>query len=238
MTAMASPDAACRQVPVIRLTLTFRFCRWLVWLINRVFFRARWYCVERVPTQGGLLLVANHQSYLDSPLIGCAIRQRRLAYLARAGLFRFRPLGWLLSTFHCVPISEQGGDVAAMRTVIALLQAGNAVLIFPEGSRTPTGAMMDFKRGVGLVLRKARCPVVPVAVEGAYRAWPRHRRLPVLFRHRIGAIYGHPIPYEDLMAGGADAALDRLQAEVAALRCQLCSLLGMPVPEDGSSSHA
>lgn len=222
-------------MPVIRLTLAFRFCRWLAWLINRVFFRARWYYVERVPTQGGLLLVANHQSYLDPPLIGSAIRPRRLAYLGRAGLFRSRFLGWLLSTFNCVPVSEQGGDVAAMRTVIALLQAGNAVLIFPEGSRTPTGAMMDFKRGVGLVLRKARCPVLPVAVEGPYRAWPRHRSLPVLFRHRVAAIYGHPIPYEELMAEGTDAALDRLKAEVAALRCELCSLLGVPTPEEGPS---
>lgn len=227
---MSASPSETTSAPVIHDNMWYLSWRRLAWLVNRVFFRARWYHIERVPVQGALLLVANHQSFLDPPLVGCAIRSRQLAYLARAGLFKFKPLGRLLSSVNSIPISESGGDVAAVRTVISLLQAGNAVLIFPEGSRSPTGVMQDFKRGAALVVRKSRCPVLPVAVEGPFRAWPRNRKFPVLFRHRIAAIYGHPIPHDELMAEGADAALDRLRAEVVALHNELCAILDMPVP--------
>ncbi|MCL4222459.1 MAG: 1-acyl-sn-glycerol-3-phosphate acyltransferase [Phycisphaerales bacterium] len=216
--------AADDTLPVIRNTRYYRFCRRLVWLVNLVFFRARWLHVDRVPLTGPLLIVANHVSFLDPPLIGCAIRARALAYLARSGLFRFKPLGMLLRSFNSVPVAESGGDVAAMRTVIALLQAGNAVLIFPEGSRSPDGNLHEFKRGVALILRKALCPVLPVAVDGPFRAWPRHRRFPILLRHRVAAIYGHPIPHDELLACGPDAALERLHAEVARLLAELQEL--------------
>lgn len=192
-----------------------------MWLVSRIFFRARWLHVDRVPVAGPLLIVANHESFIDPPLIGCAIAKRELAYLARSGLFKSKPLGLLLRSFNCVPVSESGGDVAAMRTVISLLHAGNAVLIFPEGSRSPNGQMQEFKRGVALILRKAPCPVMPVAVEGPFRAWPRHRKFPTLFRHRVATNYGQPIPSDQLMASGPDAALERLHAEVARLKAEL-----------------
>lgn len=211
--------------PVIDNTLVYRFWRRLVWLINRVGFRARWFHVERVPTTGPVLLVANHESFLDPPLVGCAIRKRQLAYLARAGLFKFKPLGWMLASFNSIPVSESGGDVAAMRTVIALLEAGNAVLVFPEGSRSPDGTMKEFKRGAALIIRKSRCPVVPVAVEGCFEAWPRGRSLPVPFLHRVAALYGHPIPHEELAALGPDGALERLRTEVATLHAELVARL-------------
>lgn len=222
--------------PVIDNTFVYRFWRRLVWLINRVGFRARWFHVERVPITGPVLLVANHESFLDPPLVGCAIRKRQLAYLARAGLFKFKPLGWMLSSFNSIPVSESGGDVAAMRTVIALLEAGNAVLVFPEGSRSPDGAMKDFKRGAALIIRKSRCPVVPVAVEGCFEAWPRRRALPVPFVHRVAAIYGHPIPHEELAALGPDEALDRLRSEVIALHAELEARLRPSSDRNGAPS--
>lgn len=216
--------AAADSLPVLRNTLYYRFCRRLVWLVQRGLFRGRWFHVDRVPLTGPLLIVANHVSFLDPPLIGSAIRRRELAYLARSGLFKFKPLGLLLRSFNCVPVAESGGDVAAMRTVISLLHAGNAVLIFPEGSRSPDGQLCDFKRGVALILRKTSCPVLPVAVDGTFRAWPRHRTFPILFKHRVAAMYGHPIPHEELLSQGPDAALERLHAEVARLQAEFRSL--------------
>lgn len=218
------PPTAADSLPVLRNTLYYRFCRRVVWLVNLVFFRGRWLHVDRVPLTGPLLIVANHVSFLDPPLIGCAIDKREMAYLARSGLFTFKPLGVLLRSFNCVPVAESGGDVAAMRTVISLLHAGNAVLIFPEGSRSPDGRLHEFKRGVALILRKAPCPVMPVAVDGPYHAWPRHRKFPILFKHRVAAIYGHPIPHDELLASGPDAALERLHAEVARLQAELHTL--------------
>ncbi len=219
------PPAAADSLPVLRNTLYYRFFRRIAWLINFILFRGRWFHVDRVPLTGPLLIVANHVSFIDPPLIGCPIDKREMAYLARAGLFKFKPLGLLLRSFNCVPVAEAGGDVAAMRTVISLIHAGNAVLIFPEGSRSPDGELHEFKRGVALILRKAPCPVMPVAVEGPFRAWPRHRKYPIPFKHRVAAIYGHPIPHDELLAAGPDAALERLQSEVARLRAELKALM-------------
>lgn len=219
------PTDAADSPPVLRNTLYYRFFRRVAWLVNFILFRGRWFHVDRIPRTGPLLIVANHVSFIDPPLIGCAIDKREMAYLARSGLFKFKPLGLLLRSFNCVPVAEAGGDVAAMRTVISLIHAGNAVLIFPEGSRSPDGELHEFKRGVALILRKAPCPVMPVAVEGPFRAWPRHRKFPILFKHRVAAIYGQPISHDELMASGPDAALERLQSEVARLRAELQTLM-------------
>lgn len=186
-----------------------------------VCFRARAFHAERIPGAGPLLLAANHQSYLDPPLIGGFIGNRQTTYVARLGLFKFKPLGWFISALNAIPLRENSGDAAAIREVIRRLEQGEVVLIFPEGTRTFDGTMLEFKRGVALLVKKAKCPIVPIAVEGAFEGWPRDRILPRLFRTRVGVLYGNPIPYDELMKDGAEAALQRIEREVAALKAEL-----------------
>jgi 1-acyl-sn-glycerol-3-phosphate acyltransferase len=173
--------------------------------------------VQNVPPTGPLLIAANHQSYLDPPSIGCPIRQRHLSFIARAGLFSFGPFGWVIGMLNSVPLAEDKGDAAAIRETIRRLDAGHAVLIFPEGSRTETGEIDQFKRGVALLLKRAKCPVLPVAIRGAYEAWPRRNKLPVPWRARVRVAYGTPIPYDELMKLGPDGALARIRDEVVKL---------------------
>ncbi len=187
-------------------------------LFFRVVYRAEVVGHEKVPASGPLLIAANHQSFLDPPAIGCFVRTRHLNFVARGGLFGFAPFAWLISLLNALPIRGDGSDASAIKETLRRLAQGRAILIFPEGSRTPDGKMHDFKRGVALLVKKARCPVVPAAIEGAYEAWPISRGVPRLMGQRIRVVYGDPIAYDDLMKDGADAALDRIRAAVLALQ--------------------
>ncbi|MCC6677195.1 MAG: 1-acyl-sn-glycerol-3-phosphate acyltransferase [Phycisphaerales bacterium] len=206
--------------------LFYEFIRTAAALLFILCYRARAYHASRIPVAGPLLLAANHESYLDPPLVGSFLHTRQISYIARSGLFKFRPLGWLISTLNSISLKEDSGDAAAIREIIRRLEHGDAVLIFPEGARSPDGAMQEFKRGIALLVKKARCPVVPIAVEGCYDAWPRDRKVPRLFRRRVGVLFGNPIPYDELMKDGPDAALQRLHAEVAALLRELQGRMG------------
>ncbi|MCC6660810.1 MAG: 1-acyl-sn-glycerol-3-phosphate acyltransferase [Phycisphaerales bacterium] len=190
-------------------------------LILLLFFRMRAYYPERVPVVGAALLVANHQSYMDPPIVGCPIYRRHLDFVARGGLFDNPAMGRLFSLLHSVPVKEDGGDTGAIKEVLRRLGAGRAVLIFPEGSRTTDGEVAEFKRGVAVLVKRSCCPVIPVAIEGAYQAWPRTRRLPRWFGHRVAVMYGRAIPHVDLMRDGPDAALKRLHDEVESMRAAL-----------------
>ncbi|MCG3125005.1 MAG: Bifunctional protein Aas [Phycisphaerales bacterium] len=203
-------------------TLLYRVCRGLAWWFMRIFYRAQRFNSHHVPATGAALVAANHQSYLDPPLVGMV--ERKMNFVAKSGLFRFKPFGWLIENLNSVPLREDTSDVAAIKEVVRRLEAGNAVVIFPEGSRTDTGAMEPFKRGVALLVKKARCPVVPAAVEGCFDAWPRGSA-PRLFGKRIAVKYGPPIPHDELMKGGADAALERLAREIDVLRLELRAYL-------------
>lgn len=176
---------------------------------------------ERVPPTGPLLLAANHQSYLDPPAISTSVLHRHTTFIARAGLFKVKPFAWLISTLSAIPLREDSGDAAAIRATIGALEQGQMVLIFPEGSRTETGQIGEFKRGVALLVKKARCPVVPAAIAGAFEAWPRSRKFPRLFGKPVRVAFGEPIPYDALMKDGPDAALALIRARVVALHASL-----------------
>jgi 1-acyl-sn-glycerol-3-phosphate acyltransferase len=125
-----------------------------------------------------------------------------------------------MHSYGAIPIRDASGDVGAVKAALAELAAGRTVLVYPEGSRSADGSMGEFKRGVGLLMRRAAVTVVPMAVEGASDVWPPSRRWPAL-RGRLAVKVGEPIPYAELMVDGSDAALARLRREVERLRRDL-----------------
>jgi len=207
----------------------------------QLFYRARVVHPERLPMTGPLLIAANHQSYLDPPLIGSFARRRPLSFIAKAGLFNFGPFGWLIRSLNSVPIREDSGDTGAIKEVLRRLEAGHAVLIFPEGTRSPDGAMHEFKRGVALLVKRAKCPVIPVAVEGCWDAWPPEGKIR-LFGKRIALMFGEPIASSELMKDGPDAGMARLAAEIERMRLDLRKQLrersGGRCPSSGAGDHA
>lgn len=176
----------------------------------RVVYRLKRVDVDHVPRSGAVLLIANHQSFLDPPIVGSPITHRQCDFLARGGLFKFRPFGWVISMLHASPIKQGAGDAGAMKATIAKLADGKMMLVFPEGARTDDGELQAFQRGIMLLLKKSDCQVVPVGIEGAFHAWPRSRKFPRLFVKRIVVCYGQPINSNELIANGTDEAISTL----------------------------
>lgn len=189
-------------------------------IIGIALFRYRRFGLHNIPKRGGCLIVANHQSYLDPPFLGMCVYTRQFHPMARGGLFRSRLLRPALRGLNSLPVGQGAGETAAMKKAIQLLRAGEVVLIFPEGSRSPDGTLQPFMRGAALLIRRAGCPVVPAAIEGAFEAWPRGRR-PRLWGNRVGVEVGAPIDHADLMSQGADEAMRRLREEIKSLRRQV-----------------
>ncbi len=134
---------------------------------------------QNVPPNGPALLLANHQSFLDPSIAGCAFR-RHLCFLARKTLFRNRYFGALIHRLNAVPVDQEGVAKEGLKTILEQLQAGQAVLVFPEGERTSTGAIQPLKPGILLIIKRIAAPIVPIGIAGAFDALPRTRHWPKL----------------------------------------------------------
>ena len=134
--------------------------------------------MRHVPKTGPAILVANHQSFFDPALVGVAAR-RHLHYLARKTLFRIPAFASYIHSVNAVPVDHEGIGVEGMKAILQQLQAGRAVVVFPEGTRTSNGGLQPIRPGVVLLIKRAKAPVVPVGIAGAFEAWPRWRPLPM-----------------------------------------------------------
>jgi 1-acyl-sn-glycerol-3-phosphate acyltransferase len=134
---------------------------------------------RNMPATGPVLLVSNHQSYLDPVLVGLASR-RYLTFLARETLFRNRFFRGLIESLDAIPIDNKGLGKDGLVLTLSRLQAGKCVLIFPEGERTSDGGILPLKPGITLLLGKLACPIVPVGITGAFGAWSRDAKVPKL----------------------------------------------------------
>jgi 1-acyl-sn-glycerol-3-phosphate acyltransferase len=134
---------------------------------------------RNIPRTGPVLLIANHQSWLDPILVGLA-SPRHLCFLARKTLFKNSVLSWIMRSLNTAAVDQEGFAREGLRTVLDKFQAGRAVLIFPEGERSWDGQIHPFKPGITLLIKKAKIPIVPVGIAGAWHAWPRWRWLPTL----------------------------------------------------------
>ncbi|HEB52710.1 MAG TPA: 1-acyl-sn-glycerol-3-phosphate acyltransferase [bacterium] len=184
----------------------------LIRLFGRVYLRLRSEGREHVPSAGPVLLVANHASYLDPPMLGTT-SPRIVDFLAQAGLARFAPLRWWLRQVGVTLIDRDAPSKDAMRLLSTCLKDGDVVGVFPEGTRSPDGKVGPFKSGVEFLVRRGRPVVVPVGIEGTYRAMPRRAWLPR--PRKVVVRYGKPWTAEQVLAPGGVEALRREVARLA-----------------------
>lgn len=149
------------------------FCAQLVaYPLFSLWFRFRARGAEKIPAEGGALLLINHQSFLDPMLVGLPI-PRAVSYLARDSLFRVPFVGWWLSKTHVIPINRESAGTASIRAAVDRLRQGAIVGIFPEGTRSTDGQLGELKPGFLALVRRAKVPVFPVGVAGGAHAMPR-----------------------------------------------------------------
>ena len=180
----------------------------------RVYLRLQGIGAEDVPRQGPLLLAANHRSFLDPFVIG-ALMKRPIYYVAKRELFENRWQAWLLSGLGAFPIDRGRGDEQAMATAKEILDRGECVLIFPEGTRVRPGPLGAPRRGVGRLALETGVPVVPVAVIGTEQVRRGWRVRPARVRVRFGRIACLPRTKEvspSACGGGAPGGSGRASA--------------------------
>lgn len=153
------------------------FLRPIALWLSRGLFRIEFRGVENIPAEGACIITPNHQAYADPIWLTIPIR-RRVYYMAWARMFEIPVLGTVMRVFGAFPVKLESADKAAQREAIELIRRGAALVIFPEGSRTPTGKLMDFKAGAFRLALMHGVMILPVTIEGGYEIWPRHRRLP------------------------------------------------------------
>ena len=184
--------------------------------IMALVFDLKVYGRQHVPSKGGVLLISNHQSYLDPVLIGVYL-ERPMTYMAKSELFENKYFGWLIRALNAFPIKQRAGDVGAIKETIKRLKAGALLNVFPEGARTFTGELGPIEPGSALVIRRAGVPVVPCVIQGSFEAWPRTTKLPK--PHPIAVMYGPALKVEGLKAAQVTQLIDRtLRDMIAELR--------------------
>jgi 1-acyl-sn-glycerol-3-phosphate acyltransferase len=204
-----------------------------IWL--GLYNRKRTLGTENIPAQGGVLLVANHASYLDPPIVGCGLR-RAVHFLARSTLGRVGFAHRYLSALGVIFVDRDGSPREGLEGAVTALRAGKIVCIFPEGTRSADGRVTPFKRGALLVLKRAPVPVVPVGVEGSFAALGRGRGFPR--PAKITVRYGEPMTADAVLARGG---IEDLEARVAALvgeaSVAMASVAAGGAPADQSSAR-
>lgn len=182
-------------------------------------YRVRYSGLHHIPAQGGVLVVSNHQSHFDPPLIGMACR-RRMNYLARDTLFGFAPFRWLIHSLDAIPIDREGLGLAGIKESLRRLKAGEMVLIFPEGTRSRDGTIRPFRPGFTALAVRSRAAILPVAIEGAFAAWPRWQKLPR--RGVIHVHYGPPLTPAEIAGREERELLAEVEARVRQCHAVLC----------------
>jgi 1-acyl-sn-glycerol-3-phosphate acyltransferase len=161
--------------------------------VGAVVFRFRAHGIRNVPVTGGVILACNHQSFLD-PVIASAALPRSVTFMARDTLFKFAPFRFLIESLNAFPVQRGAADLGAMKQSLRRLKDGWPLLVFPEGTRTKDGSIGEIRGGIALMASRARVPVVPTLIVGAYTAWPRNQKLP--HPSPIEVRYGKALPNE------------------------------------------
>jgi len=193
---------------------TYTVCATISAVVLKTLFRFRAYGTEHIPRDGGCVIASNHESYLDPPLVGISA-PRQIFYLARKTLLDWPVLGPLFPKMNVIPVDQDRADMSALKTVIKRVRAGECTVIFPEGSRTPDGQFLPAQPGLGLILAKTRCTVVPARLFGARAAFPRGGK-PHLFR-KITLVVEPPMTFTEAdYAGDGRDLYQRLSERVLA----------------------
>lgn len=182
----------------MKLKLVY-YSGWLITrLLSRIIFNIKVIGQENIPPNGGFIMASNHVSYYDPPLVG-SWSTRQMAFLAKKELFSNSFFRSMLRRMNAMPVSRAAVDREALRQSVATIRSGLGLVFFPEGTRSKTDEFLQPRAGVGMVARKAACPIVPAYLHGPNKLKDCFWR-----RERMAVLYGEPIPADWVSSCGAD----------------------------------
>ncbi len=160
-------------------------------IFSRCFLRLDVKGMKNVPKDGALLLVSNHQSYLDPILCGLFLR-RHLFYLGRDSLFRNKYFRLFFKSLNALSVRRDAADITAIKEILDRLKQDCGIVLYPEGTRTRDGRIAEFKPGAAMLCKRGGAVIVPVIIEGAFECWPRFKKL-FSFGSEVVVRYGEAI---------------------------------------------
>ncbi|MCX6345117.1 MAG: lysophospholipid acyltransferase family protein [Armatimonadetes bacterium] len=182
-------------------------------MICRIF--GRWQVIgkENIPKTGGALLCGNHVSYMDPPALGARVG-RRVHFMAKIELFQIPVFGFIIRKVGAFPVKRGTADRGALKQAIEYLQNGEVVAMFPEGQRSLGRGLQPAEAGVGMIVLRAKAPVIPVALINSDKLFPPHSAF--LHFTKLKVVYGKPVKLDDLYAQGGREAIEEVGKRIMA----------------------
>ncbi len=154
---------------------------------------------EHIPKTGPFVLAPVHRSYVDTPIAGC-VTTRRLRFMGKDTMWHNRQLGWVLSALGAFPVTRGTADREALARCIAVLEAGEPLVLFPEGERKSGPVIQPLFDGAVYVAVKAGVPIVPVGIGGSEKVMPKKAKF--VYPRKVHVEIGPPIPAPIAPPGG------------------------------------
>jgi len=188
-------------------------------ILFRSLFRVRRIGPRTQLPAGGVIVCANHQSYLDPAFVQLVLR-RRVIFVMTNTFYSSRYARWFFRLVRAMPVGTGRLAMTTMRRATALLRLGHALVVFPEGRLSETGALLPAQRGITLLARRGRAPIVPMAIEGSRDAWPRGARW--MRRAHVRVAMGAPVRCDAPADRASDQRFaDEILARIAVLKASL-----------------
>lgn len=162
--------------------------------------------IDEIPRDGPVILAANHASNLDAVVIGSWLIPnlgRRIHWLGKKELFLWPLVGWAAANGGVHPVDRAAADVEAFRLAQRILDEGHILFVFPEGTRSPDGALQEARDGIAVLALRTGAPIVPLGISGSNRVWPKGQKLPHPGGH-VTIRVGTPFRPADLLPPDTD----------------------------------
>lgn len=179
--------------------IPYQIVRALIWLVAKLYWRVSFEGLENVPAEGPFVLAPVHRSFIDFGLVS-GVTRRRMGYMGKESLWKSKLLGSFISMLGAYPVNRGAPDREALRRTLDLLERGEPLVLFPEGTRRRGPVIEHLHEGAPFVAARAAVPLVPVGIGGSERALPKGRKVPRPVKIHI--IVGPPL-HPPPMAEGA-----------------------------------
>ncbi len=178
--------------------IAYGIVRFLIWLVAKLLWRISFEGLENVPKSGPFVLAPVHRSFIDFGLVS-GVTRRRMGYMGKESLWKSRLLGGFITMLGAYPVNRGAPDREALRRTLQILEKGEPLVLFPEGTRRAGPVIEHLHEGAAFVASRAGVPVVPVGIGGSERALPKGKRLPRPVK--IHVIVGPPLSPPPLAEG-------------------------------------